>query len=359
MIQMQILNIVVTFCIAYVGYIVAKKMKITAPALIGSMIMVGVINVIFDYSIIPSNFKIIAQALAGAYIAIQITLEDILSIKKLIKPFILLILMFTINTFTIGTVIHFWKDIDFATALFSSVAGGVADISIISMSLKADSGIVAIFQTLRLLSVLLLFPYLIKINKNKSKNNYDLFSPENFKKSESIPINKSSNEYLRIIISVLLALLLGYIGNISKIPAGAMIVPIVILIVINCKFTNKLLFPNKIKIFAQLIAGIVVGVSFRSTILLKISDLIGPIILLLISYWMLNYIFMSIASKKRWLKRDSAMLASAPGGATDMALIAEDLGVDIKDVAIIQIFRAIFVIIAMPTFISIFLNYFR
>lgn len=51
------------------------------------------------------------------------------------------------------------------------------------------------------------------------------------------------------------------------------------------------------------------------------------------------------------------MFASAPGGATDMALIASDLGADLTKIALIQSFRAIFVVSVMPMLIVLFVKF--
>ena len=52
----------------------------------------------------------------------------------------------------------------------------------------------------------------------------------------------------------------------------------------------------------------------------------------------------------------SAMFASAPGGATDMTLIAADLNADLTKIALIQALRAAYVVSVMPLLISIFLK---
>jgi uncharacterized membrane protein AbrB (regulator of aidB expression) len=46
------------------------------------------------------------------------------------------------------------------------------------------------------------------------------------------------------------------------------------------------------------------------------------------------------------------MLASIPGGAQEMSLLAEDLGADVPKVTLLQTFRYVSVIVVFPTMLS-------
>ena len=139
-----------TLLIGFLGYKIAEKLHLSAPGMLGSMLLVGITNILFAYASLPSWIKISAQALSGAYIGMQITRKDIYNLRFLIVPFLILIMFFTINTFFVGWLIHVLCGTDLLTSLLSCVAGGVSDISMIAMDMNADVSMVAMMQTVRL-----------------------------------------------------------------------------------------------------------------------------------------------------------------------------------------------------------------
>ncbi len=77
-------------------------------------------------------------------------------------------------------------------------------------------------------------------------------------------------------------------------------------------------------------------------------------LLLFVSYWLVNFLFTQIVRHCRLFDVKSAMFARAPGGAFDMALIAADLNADLAKIAAIQIIRAVCAAAVMPTVVLLF-----
>ena len=70
-----------------------------------------------------------------------------------------------------------------------------------------------------------------------------------------------------------------------------------------------------------------------------------------------NGLYSGICKRTKLLDLKSAMFASAPGGATDMSLIAADLGADLSQIALIQVLRAAYVVAVMPPLILGFIQW--
>lgn len=351
------MNILLTLAAACAGYVIFKKIGVPAPAMIGSMIMVGLTNMLFGYAELPADLKIFAQAISGAFIGMQITKKDLLNFRFLVKPFLLLIAVLTVNTFITGLLIHRIAGIDYTTALLGSVAGGVSDISLISIEMNADTPIVALMQTIRLVGVLLLFPYWIK-----------LFTRREGAAAEDIRLNTGSTEpgvtlldrlihkpEHKIAFTLLISILFGFLGSVSGLPAGAMVFPMAAVIGLHIT-TSVCYVPIQVKNLAQLLAGTLVGISINRTTLAGIDRMAVPLLILLVNYWVVN-LFYSLFCK-RWglLDLKSAMLASSPGGATDMSLIAADLNADLTKIALIQVLRAVYAVTFMPAVITLFVH---
>lgn len=350
------MNVLITILVGIVGWLIAKKLKLPAPGMLGSMLLVGITNIFFNYADFITPIKVFGVAISGAYIGVQIEKKDIKNFKYLIKPFIILIIMLTINTFVAGAIIHFVSDIDWLTALLSCVAGGVTDMSIVAMDMHADVGTVALMQTARLIGVLLIFPYWITImTKNEPASEKDERFVQQTNNSKHFLDKYINTPNKKIVFTLIVAFIFGYIGQWSGLPAASMMVPMFVIMFLNVN-TNYCIVNKKEKLAAQILAGSVVGTSIKASTFSSLDKTIIPVIILLFSYFLVNLLFSYLCKKKNYLDLKSAMFASAPGGATDMTLIAADLGADLTKIALIQALRAAYVVSVMPMLIMIFMQ---
>ncbi len=355
---MNIGMIVITLSVASIGWYIADKLKLSAPAMLGSMIAVGIANIFFDFAYLPTSIKIFTQAISGAFIGMQIAKKDIMNFKYLIKPFIFLVILLTINTFVMGVIINAICGLDLTTALLSCVAGGVTDISLIAMDMNADAGTVALMQTSRLVFVLLFFSSWIKfMTKNSSDTTLDLRMQQEHVQNQTIIDKLIKTKFQRILFTILASFAMGYVGYMSKIPAATMVFPMFMIVFLNCT-TSVCVVPTQVKNIAQYLAGTLVGTSICASTFSDLNQTLLPILLLLGSYWLINLIYGIVCEKYKLLDLKSAMFASAPGGATDMALIAADLNADLTKIALIQVLRAAYVVAVMPILILKFVNLF-
>ena len=319
------MNWVLTLLAGVAGWQLAARWKLPAPAMLGSMPAVGLTNILFDYAALPMAVKVFAQAISGAFIGMQIGRKDVARMRGLIVPFLLLAVMLTVNTFVVGIAIQKLCGWDWITALLSCVAGGVTDISLIAMEMDADVGTVAMMQTARLVGVLLFFPYWIQfVTRHEPKT--AAVTEEKPLDAAHTPLDRLiSTRSSRIVFTLLLSIGLGYLGNASGLPAASMVFPMIAVAALNC-----------------------------TTSVCAVPLAIG---LLLISYWTVNGLYSGICKRTKLLDLKSAMFASAPGGATDMSLIAADLGADLSQIALIQVLRAAYVVAVMPPLILGFIQW--
>ena len=405
------MQLVLTLLTAMAGAAIARRLGLAAPGMIGSMLGVGIMNLLFGYAYMPAWVRVIAQGVSGSFIAMNITRDDILHLRRLIGPYLLLIGMCTLNTVVMGIFLSRLCGLGLMTSLFGSVAGGVADVTLIAGDYDADVGIVALMQTSRLVMVLLVFPFWVKLNVRRAERRAATTGVAGLDASDGqvaargavaleaaavddvdlgevardasggfgrrataardasagaggqVPSAEASGAararqmlgvrlrgrgLRKVLFTGVVGIALSFAGRVSGVPAGGMLFPLVGIAVLNLRF-NAVAMPRKVKNVAQLLAGSLVGESITVSTFSSLNTTLLPVALLIASYMLVNFVYSRIVARKGMLDLKSALFVSAPGGASDMALIAADLDADLAKIAVIQAMRAAYAVAIMPS----------
>lgn len=341
----MLIKIIITVLVGSLGYQIAKKLNIPSAPMIGSMVAVGIFNVFTDMATMPVTIKIFTQGIAGTFIGMRMSIDDLKNGKRLIKPIVLLCSLLTINTFATGFIIHTFCGFDLMTSLLSCVSGGVTDISLAAMDLGAEPAVVAILQTSRMVSTLAFFPAWIIFftGKDEELNNQ---KAEEAKKDKA----NESNKWKKTTISLSVAFVLSYLGRLAGIPAGSLVFAMFGIMILNCT-TDQVYVEKNIRTIGKVFAGALVGSTIKQSTVMAIPRLFVPILLLIGGYFTVNFIFGQIASRANMMDKRTAMFAACPAGASDMAMIAGDLGADLAKIGLIQVIRLVYAVAIMPQLI--------
>lgn len=353
------IKLIITLIVGITGGLAALKLKIPAGAMIGSMLCVAFYNVITGNAFLPQDIKVITQIAAGAFIGSGIRYKDVQDLKLMIKPAVLMVSSMMILDLFMGYVMYKITGIDLVTSLFASAPGGLMDMTLISVDLGADTSKVAVLQMARLMTVMIIFPPMIKfissnITKKKSENVQQLSCTELDKDSKTI--NKKSEgtknkNAVNLMLTLTAASIAGYIGYISKIPAGAMTFALISSASLNVIFSRGYM-PLNLRRLTQMFAGVLIGERMTYADLTALKSVIIPALLLLTGIIIINLCIGIFINKAAGLEIITSLFASAPGGVSDMALIAEELGADAPKVAILQLARYVCIIGIFPILIK-------
>lgn len=349
-----------TLIIGAVGGLIALRFKIPAGAMVGSMLAVAIYNVITGQAFMPQDVRIITQIIAGAFIGTGIRYKDVIDIRKMIKPAAYMVSSMIILDLLMGYVMYLLTGIDLITALFACAPGGVVDMSLISSDLGADSSKVAILQLVRLMSVMIIFPPLMKLisvnfskdENNKLKNTGDMCAvsaEKTAKDDKNKPIGKEN--WANLALTLVIGLIAGYIGYMLKIPAGTMTFSMAAVGALNV-FTSRGYMPINLRRATQIFAGVLIGERMTYTDIISLKDVMLPAFILLVGIIVVNLCIGFLINRISGIELITSLLASAPGGLSDMALIAKDLGGDGPKVAILQLARYVCVIAIFPIVIK-------
>lgn len=347
------LKLVMTLIIGLVGGLTALRFKVPAGAMVGAMLSVALFNVITGDAFLPQNIRIVTQIAAGAFIGSGIRYKDVRDFRLMLKPAILMVSSMIILDLFMGYIMYKTTDIDLVTSLFACAPGGIVDMSLISNDLGADASKVAILQMVRLMAVFILFPSMMKFLSNRlaaNKNDTSINSSIKENKTEKKQLT-TREKSINLGLTTIIAVVAGFIGYTLKIPAGAMTLSMISVGTFNV-FSSRGYMPLNIRRLTQVFAGILIGERMTYADLIALKSVIVPAFILLVGIIIVNLCIGIFINKVTGLELITSLLASAPGGVSDMALIAKDLGGDGPKVAILQLARYVCVIAFFPIIIK-------
>ena len=156
----------------------------------------------------------------------------------------------------------------------------------------------------------------------------------------------------RIIFTLIVGIIGGYIGIKLKIPAGAMIGSMIFAGGYNV-LTSGAHVPSNFKLIAQIVIGCTIGLNFTMDSVLGLKKIIIPSIILVIGLTTLSVILGYTIHKFTGIDLPTALFSAAPGGLTDMTIMSESFGAKTHIVALLHLIRLTTVLTVLPMVIKI------
>jgi membrane AbrB-like protein len=118
------------------------------------------------------------------------------------------------------------------------------------------------------------------------------------------------------------------------------------------------MFDRKYKKAVQVIAGGLIGLSMSMDTVRRLPTIIVPALILIGSYVLVNFLIAWLMTKTRKIDYISAMFAASPGGASEFALIASEIGGESPKIAVLQIVRLLSVYTLFPILVKFMIRIF-
>ena len=152
-----------TIIVGIIGGIIGYFSHLPAGTMSCSMALVAYFNVKTHKAYMPLTLRKIIQSFGGALIGAKVTLSDVIALKNLILPIILIIIGFCLMNVFVGFFLYKTTKFSLSTALLSASPGGMSDISLMAEDLGANGPQVASMQFLRAIFIVGIYPIIIKI----------------------------------------------------------------------------------------------------------------------------------------------------------------------------------------------------
>ncbi len=232
--------------------------------------------------------------------------------------------------------------LDASTAFLAAMPGGMVEMTLLADEFDADARAIAVIQALRIFTVVLLMPFLLA-----AFGGLAMFSIQRTTGFDIAGFEGKTLVWLAACIGGGIAL-----GRLLRLPAADLFGPMLVSAVLHMSGLTVFKVPPEIVAAAQVVLGVGIGARFIGILpaaLLKLSlqsSLVtGVHLALAIAGALLVGHLVPIDAKQ-------LLLAYAPGGLTEMSLIAIALGADLAFVATHHLVRVVAVIFFAPLAIA-------
>ncbi|NCB15123.1 MAG: AbrB family transcriptional regulator [Synergistales bacterium] len=147
---------------ALAGGFTGYRLHLPVGILTGAMFAVSAMNLAGkEQPPLPGGLRTSAQIGIGIIIAANITLDTLRQFTTMAGPVILITFAMLAASLSLGFLLHRMTGWNYPTCLLSTSLGGLSQMSIISEEMGADPLKVSILQTVRLVTILMVFPLLM------------------------------------------------------------------------------------------------------------------------------------------------------------------------------------------------------
>lgn len=329
-----------------VGGLLARRMRIPAGALIGSLLAAMVFNAIYPViPTYPTDLRLGIQILSGMVIGTRFTQADIKTLKTMVLPVIILVVMLLTINLGFAYLMSSLTTLSFMTSFFACAPGGVSDLALVAADFGAIMEHVALLQLFRLISVIIIFPPMIR--KMLPPPERVIASEEIHTAKESKKGKNTKQQYLRYLITVGTAFVGGVVFVMVGIPAGAILGSIFAIALLNLA-TDNAAYPAQLKPLVQIFAGCYIGSKVTFQTLTEGSILLLPALILLVELFVMAFLTAFVLYKVCHLNWGTAIFSATPGGITEMGLISDELGLETPKIVLMHTFRILAVLGVLP-----------
>ena len=305
--------------------------------MVGAILGAVLVNLTTGQAYIWPQTRVVAQVLTGAYIGCLVTTEDLRHLPRVIRPYLAVMSTFLALNLAVGFFIWRVTDLDLLTSLFCAAPGGMTDTPLIALDMGADASMVAVMQFVRMVFGMACLPSIIVLADRKIEG--DQMVPEEGQGTHSLERKKAHVSLRKFLPTFAVALAAGILGKLSGVPAG-----------------SAPPMPMWVRRLAQVVSGCCIGAGITRDQIFQLRQLILPALVLIAGYILVCVGMGRAISRAFRMDLKESMLSLSPAGATEMALIAADLGVHSTNLVVLQICRLLGVTVIFPQIFALLSN---
>jgi membrane AbrB-like protein len=323
--------------VASLAFIVPLElMRLPAALLLGAM-AAGILVAVFEGQLaVPGRPYVLAQGLIGCLVARSVGPAILATMLQQWPLFLAGVCSVLVISTSQGALLARWKVLPGTTAVWGSTPGAATVMVLMSESFGGDPRLVAFMQFLRVMLVALVASIVARlwVAPGAVSAAVDWF-----------PAVAAGPFWETMVLAVVGAI----VGAKSRIPAGPLLIPLIAGIALSCTGLITITLPPWLMAGCYALVGWSIGLRFTREIVLyaaRVFPKIAASTLTLIVLcgglaWLLH---VSVGTDPL-----TAYLATSPGGADSVAIIAASSNVDLPFVMAMQTARFMLVLLVGPT----------
>jgi uncharacterized protein len=277
-----------------------------------------------------------AQTIVGCLVARAITGEIVLRFLKDWPLFLSVIVSIVAASAAFGWLLTRWKVLPGTTAVWGTAPGGASVMMLMAGAFGADARLVALMQYLRVVLVAAVASAVARLW---------LVAPI---AAVAAPSTPSSFHWWDFMFTLMIAGFGGALGFGLKIPAGGLLIPMLIGAVLEGLSLVTITLPRWLLAMSYAFLGWSVGLGFTRDILIHASRVLPQILLSICGIIGICAVFALVLVKAAGIDPMTAYLATCPGGVDSIAIIGASSNADLSFVMTLQTLRLLVVLIAGP-----------
>ncbi|MCE5089887.1 AbrB family transcriptional regulator [Staphylococcus devriesei] len=343
------LNQLILLITAIIVSVIFYFAHILLPFMFGPIIATLIVVKVFKLEVVwPFWLSQIGLILLGVQIGTTFTSE----VMNDIKDDCFIIILVTVLLIGLSLLIaYFFKKIarvNTETAILSVIPGALSQMLIMAEeNKKANILVVSLTQTSRVIFVVILVPFISFLFSDSANNVKNV--------AKVTPLTNALNLPQILFLVVVIALIYMVMSKINF-PTKQLLAPIIVLVVWNLTTHITFTLDNYILASAQVIYMIRIGLQIANLL----GDLKGRIavaiiyqnVLLIVGAFVMVYIIHLFTNSSI----NELFLGGAPGGMSQIVLVAIATGADVAMISSFHIFRIFFILFIVAPIISFFLK---
>jgi len=154
---------VLTVAVAFIGGWAGRRTRLPAATLLGPLLLAGAIALLAtDALTVPPLAREVAFALIGLEVGLRFTAETLRAMGRLLGPVVLAIVALMAGSFLFAIGLTATTSASLLESYLATTPGGLYAVLAVAFSAGADTTFVVGVQTLRLLSLVILAPFVVR-----------------------------------------------------------------------------------------------------------------------------------------------------------------------------------------------------
>ena len=346
------------------AWAIAERFKLPASGFLGPLLLVGAGAILgLPQPVYPDWSILLLQITFGGFLGCQADRDSVARVRALGRPVALATAWTIVSAFVIALLLAGLTRLDMTSSFLSAVPGGVAEMSAMSISMEANTAIVAALQSLRVIATMGLVP-LLSTRIMIANGGYPAATGAGTS-AAARGSAVSSEPYLVDDVPArwhlwgrnhtagwLATLAVGLVGGLLctylQVPAGGILGSMATVAIGRIAGMGLQKPPPVLRLVALMGMGSYVGTSFSAQTLLQLRDIALAAVLVTAATVGSGMALAKVLERYFGMDAPTALLACAPAGVTQMAVIADEIGSDVLVVTLFQLTRLMSCVFILP-----------